>query len=117
MTLTEAAACGTPAVATDIAGHDDAVLDGESGLLVDDLGHADALARVWATTCCAPASGAARPGRAGSRGGRRRGVPLRRWPRKRWAEPPAGGSGGGRPVHLEAIELTAGTRHDLGQIE
>ena len=38
MTLTEAAACGTPAVATAIAGHADAVLDGESGLLVDDLG-------------------------------------------------------------------------------
>jgi glycosyltransferase involved in cell wall biosynthesis len=36
MTLTEAAACGTPAVATDIAGHADAVLDGESGLLVRD---------------------------------------------------------------------------------
>jgi glycosyltransferase involved in cell wall biosynthesis len=36
MTLTEAAACGTPAVATDIAGHADAVLDGESGLLVSD---------------------------------------------------------------------------------
>ena len=34
MTLTEAAACGTPAVATAIAGHADAVLDGESGLLV-----------------------------------------------------------------------------------
>ena len=38
MTLTEAAACGTPAVATDIAGHRDAVVDGESGLLVEDLG-------------------------------------------------------------------------------
>jgi glycosyltransferase involved in cell wall biosynthesis len=37
MTLTEAAACGTPSVATNIAGHADAVLDGESGLLVDDL--------------------------------------------------------------------------------
>jgi glycosyltransferase involved in cell wall biosynthesis len=36
MTLTEAAACGTPAVATAIAGHADAVLDGESGLLVQD---------------------------------------------------------------------------------
>jgi glycosyltransferase involved in cell wall biosynthesis len=36
MTLTEAAACGTPAVATDIAGHADAVLDGESGVLVSD---------------------------------------------------------------------------------
>jgi glycosyltransferase involved in cell wall biosynthesis len=35
MTLTEAAACGTPAVATAIAGHNDAVLHGESGLLVD----------------------------------------------------------------------------------
>jgi glycosyltransferase involved in cell wall biosynthesis len=36
MTLTEAAACGTPAVATAIAGHADAVLNGESGLLVQD---------------------------------------------------------------------------------
>jgi glycosyltransferase involved in cell wall biosynthesis len=36
MTLTEAAACGTPAVATAIAGHSDAVIDGESGLLVED---------------------------------------------------------------------------------
>jgi glycosyltransferase involved in cell wall biosynthesis len=35
MSLTEAAACGTPAVATAIAGHADAVLDGESGVLVD----------------------------------------------------------------------------------
>jgi glycosyltransferase involved in cell wall biosynthesis len=33
MTLTEAAACGTPAVATDIAGHRDSVVDGQSGLL------------------------------------------------------------------------------------
>ena len=36
MTLTEAAACGTPAVATRIAGHADAVRDGRSGLLADD---------------------------------------------------------------------------------
>jgi glycosyltransferase involved in cell wall biosynthesis len=36
MTLTEAAACGTPAVATRIAGHTDAVADGISGLLVDE---------------------------------------------------------------------------------
>ena len=34
MTLTEAAACGTPSVATDIAGHQDAVRHGTSGLLV-----------------------------------------------------------------------------------
>jgi glycosyltransferase involved in cell wall biosynthesis len=35
MTITEAAACGTPAVATRIAGHSDAILDGKTGLLVD----------------------------------------------------------------------------------
>ncbi len=34
MTITEAGACGTPAVATDIAGHRDAVIHGASGLLV-----------------------------------------------------------------------------------
>jgi len=34
MTITEAAACGTPAVVTDIAGHHDAVSIGRSGLLV-----------------------------------------------------------------------------------
>ena len=37
MTLTEAAACGTPAVATDIAGHRDSVDAGRSGLLGADL--------------------------------------------------------------------------------
>ncbi len=36
MTITEAAACGTPAVATRIAGHSDAIENGCSGLLVDD---------------------------------------------------------------------------------
>ena len=35
MTITEAAACGTPAVATRIAGHADAIVEGRSGLLVD----------------------------------------------------------------------------------
>ena len=35
MTLTEAAKCGTPSVATDIAGHRDSVRDGVSGVLVD----------------------------------------------------------------------------------
>ncbi|MCU1497159.1 MAG: glycosyl transferase, group 1 [Acidimicrobiales bacterium] len=36
MTLTEAAACGTPAIATRIPGHVDAIADGVSGLLADD---------------------------------------------------------------------------------
>lgn len=35
MTITEAAACGTPAVVTRIAGHSDAVAEGISGLLSD----------------------------------------------------------------------------------
>jgi glycosyltransferase involved in cell wall biosynthesis len=36
MTVTEAAACGTPAVVTRIAGHADAVVHEHTGLLVDD---------------------------------------------------------------------------------
>lgn len=36
MTMTEAAACGTPAVATRISGHEDAVVEGSTGLLADD---------------------------------------------------------------------------------
>jgi glycosyltransferase involved in cell wall biosynthesis len=47
MTLTEAAACGTPAVATRIAGHADAIVDGASGVLADDeAGLAEAMADV-----------------------------------------------------------------------
>ncbi|MDQ1532515.1 MAG: hypothetical protein QOF28_276 [Actinomycetota bacterium] len=47
MTITEAAASGTPSVATRIAGHEDAVVDGVSGLLADDrAGIAAALDRV-----------------------------------------------------------------------
>jgi glycosyltransferase involved in cell wall biosynthesis len=47
MTITEAAACGTPSVVTRIAGHEDAVDDGVSGLLVDgDDGLAAGLRRV-----------------------------------------------------------------------
>jgi len=38
MTVTEAGACATPAVATRIAGHADAIDHGSSGLLVDDPG-------------------------------------------------------------------------------
>jgi glycosyltransferase involved in cell wall biosynthesis len=40
LTLTEAAACGTPTVATDIRGHRSSVVDGVTGLLapLDDLG-------------------------------------------------------------------------------
>ncbi len=37
MTLTEAGACGTPTVATRIAGHEDALVDGVSGVLVDSM--------------------------------------------------------------------------------
>jgi glycosyltransferase involved in cell wall biosynthesis len=37
MTLTEAGACGVPAVATDIAGHRDAVVHGRTGLLADGV--------------------------------------------------------------------------------
>lgn len=44
MTLTEAAACATPAVVTDIVGHRDAVRDGVSGLLVDGRAGPAALA-------------------------------------------------------------------------
>lgn len=49
MGITEAAACGTPAVATDIAGHRDAVVHGRSGLLGRDeselVAHLDAVLR------------------------------------------------------------------------
>jgi glycosyltransferase involved in cell wall biosynthesis len=47
MALTEAAACGTPAVATRIPGHTDAVRDGISGLLAEGTvaGLGSALAR------------------------------------------------------------------------
>ena len=67
MTLTEAAACGTPAVATAIAGHADAVLDGESGLLVETWTTSRARsAGCSGTRCCA----------AGCR--------RARWPGPRW---------------------------------
>jgi glycosyltransferase involved in cell wall biosynthesis len=47
MTISEAGACETPAVATRIAGHADAVVDGVTGLLVDSRSDlVDALDRV-----------------------------------------------------------------------
>jgi len=47
MTITEAAACGTPAVATRVPGHADAVVDGVTGLLADGPAELrDALDRV-----------------------------------------------------------------------
>lgn len=44
MTITEAGACGTPAVATDVVGHRDAVIDGVTGDLVPDAGLGTAIA-------------------------------------------------------------------------
>lgn len=46
LTLTEAAACATPAVATDISGHRSSVIDGTTGVLAPPEGLADALAGV-----------------------------------------------------------------------
>ncbi|MEQ1787053.1 MAG: glycosyltransferase family 4 protein, partial [Acidimicrobiales bacterium] len=47
LTLTEAAACGTPVVATRIPGHVDALAEGRSGLLANDVaGLADGMARL-----------------------------------------------------------------------
>jgi glycosyltransferase involved in cell wall biosynthesis len=46
MSLTEAAACGTPAVATRISGHMDAVVHGETGLLVEPQELAPAIDQV-----------------------------------------------------------------------
>jgi glycosyltransferase involved in cell wall biosynthesis len=51
MTITEAGACGTPAVVSDIAGHRDALTHGVSGLLVDPGDEfVDALVRVLTET-------------------------------------------------------------------
>ena len=48
MSLTEGSACGTPAVATDIAGHRGAVIDGRTGILTGDGGLGAALAALLA---------------------------------------------------------------------
>jgi glycosyltransferase involved in cell wall biosynthesis len=64
LALTEAAACGTPAVATDITGHRSSVIDGVTGLLapVDQLG--DRLADVLADPALRERLGAAALARA-----------------------------------------------------
>jgi len=46
LSLTEAAGCGTPAVATDIRGHRSSVVDGVTGILAQPADLADALVRV-----------------------------------------------------------------------
>lgn len=46
MTVTEAGACGTPAVATRIAGHEDAIVEGETGLLADPNDPGDLAAKI-----------------------------------------------------------------------
>ena len=46
LSLTEAAGCGTPAVATDIRGHRSSVVDGETGILASESDLGDAIARV-----------------------------------------------------------------------
>jgi len=81
MTLTEAAACGTPAVATRITGHDDAVVDGESGILVDDLaGFVDAAESIIADPMLRRRLSLARCGPpSGSTGTRRQPPPSRCW--------------------------------------
>ncbi len=57
MTITEAAACGTPAVVSDVAGHADAVVDGRTGVLAPmPTPCAPDSTRSSATTTSAPAS-------------------------------------------------------------
>jgi glycosyltransferase involved in cell wall biosynthesis len=46
LSLTEAAGCGTPAVATDIRGHRSSVVDGVTGVLAEPTDLTDALVRV-----------------------------------------------------------------------
>jgi glycosyltransferase involved in cell wall biosynthesis len=46
LSLTEAAGCGTPAVATDIRGHRSSVVDGVTGILASESDLGDAIARV-----------------------------------------------------------------------
>ncbi len=59
LTLTEAAACGTPAVATDVSGHRSSVIDGVTGVLapLDQLGEVDGRCAARRSTARAARSG------------------------------------------------------------
>ena len=90
MTVTEAGACGTPSVATRIGGHEDAVDDGQSGILVDGTDD-----MVGGPRRRAPRRGAPPPARASGRsstpaGSRGTPPPGARWPHwapRRWPAP------------------------------
>ncbi len=64
LSLTEAAGCGTPAVATDIRGHRSSVVDGVTGVLADPIDLADALVRVLSDDALRSRLGAAAHDRA-----------------------------------------------------
>ncbi len=61
MVLLEAGACGVPAVATDVPGTREAIVNGETGWLAP-AGDADALAQAMAKLMRTPTRGAARHG-------------------------------------------------------
>ncbi len=117
LTLTEAAACGTPAVATRIAGHADAVRDGRSGLLVP--GTAEALGgrarRSPHRPRPPPAPGGRRPGAGGRAvlGGHRPGRSCERWPPRPSAAAVDGGArrGPGRCSPFVAVVLRPAPAH------
>ena len=111
MTLTEAAACGTPAVATDIAGHRDAVVDGGHRAVGRRARRVGAGARPsWSTTSCGrgwaqgalerarwftwDATAREHPRGPGGRGRR---------PADRWRPPPGPPSDGRGPVTRRSV--------------
>ena len=89
MTVTEAGACGTPAVVTRIAGHIDAVEHDRSGLIVDGRDDMISASIVWcATTTCVRGSRQVRSTTPPASRGRRRHWATLRCSR-RGAAPPA----------------------------
>ena len=97
MTITEAAACGTPAVATRIAGHADAVVHERTGLLVDDAAQLRGRARPRARRRRVPRVAGGRRARArerASRGARPRAARSRCSPTR-----PCGAAGREQRVH------------------